>query len=400
LCGIVGKPNVGKSTFFSAATLAAVEVANYPFTTIKPNKGIGYIRTQCVCKEFNVKDNPVNSVCLDGTRLIPVKLIDCAGLVPDAWKGRGLGNQFLSEICNADVLIHVLDASGSTDLEGRPVNPGSHDPVKDVKFLERELTMWFAQILKKNWSKIARTTESNNAELSTLLEEKLSGLGIKRRHIIESIRKTGLKQDKPTKWNNEEFIKFIDVLRNISKPMLIAANKIDLPSAIQNLNRLKDLGYKVIPCCSEAELVLRRAAEKNLIKYTPGNQKFDISEPKKISEVQRKALNIIKKKVLNFFGTTGVQESLNTSFFKLLNMITVFTVEDHEKLSDHNGRILPDARLVQHGITARELAYKIHTDLGENFIYAINAKTKRREGENYILKNKDVISIISAKKRR
>jgi ribosome-binding ATPase YchF (GTP1/OBG family) len=366
-------------------------VANYPFTTIKPNKGIGYIRTQCVCKEFNVKDNPVNSVCLDGTRLIPVKLIDCAGLVPDAWKGRGLGNQFLSEICNADVLIHVLDASGSTDLEGRPVNPGSHDPVKDVKFLERELTMWFAQILKKNWSKIARTTESNNAELSTLLEEKLSGLGIKRRHIIESIRKTGLKQDKPTKWNNEEFIKFIDVLRNISKPMLIAANKIDLPSAIQNLNRLKDLGYKVIPCCSEAELVLRRAAEKNLIKYTPGNQKFDISEPKKISEVQRKAFNIIKNKVLNFFGTTGVQESLNTSFFKLLNMITVFTVEDHEKLSDHNGRILPDARLVQHGITARELAYKIHTDLGENFIYAINAKTKRREGENYILKNKDVI---------
>ncbi|MEM1990997.1 MAG: GTPase, partial [Candidatus Bathyarchaeia archaeon] len=176
MVGIVGKPNVGKSTFFSAATLATVDIASYPFTTIKPNKGIGYFRTQCVCKELNVKDNPVNSVCVDGVRLIPVELIDCAGLVPDAWQGRGLGNQFLDEIRKADALIHVVDASGSTDIEGRLVKPGMHDPLEDVKFLERELTMWFAQIMKRDWPRIARTVESGAADLSSLLEERLSGL--------------------------------------------------------------------------------------------------------------------------------------------------------------------------------------------------------------------------------
>jgi len=150
LLGIVGKPNTGKSTFFSAATLVPVEIASYPFTTIKPNRGIGYIRSPCVCREFNVKDKPQNSLCLDGTRLIPVELIDCAGLVPGAWQGRGLGNQFLDEIRKADALIHIVDAAGATDAEGKKCEPGTHDPTEDVKFLETEITMWLAQILKKD----------------------------------------------------------------------------------------------------------------------------------------------------------------------------------------------------------------------------------------------------------
>ncbi len=84
--GIAGKPNAGKSTFFKAATLADAEIANYPFTTIKPNVGIGYVRVKCVCQELGVKCNE----CIDGWRFIPVKLIDIAGLVPDAHKGGGL----------------------------------------------------------------------------------------------------------------------------------------------------------------------------------------------------------------------------------------------------------------------------------------------------------------------
>lgn len=399
MVGIVGKPNVGKSTFFSAATLAMVEIASYPFTTIKPNKGIGYFRTQCVCREFNVKDNPVNSVCLDGVRLIPVELIDCAGLVPDAWQGRGLGNQFLDEIRKADALIHVVDASGSTDIEGRTVKPGMHDPLEDVKFLEKELTMWFAQIIKREWPRIARTVEAGGSDLYSLLEDRLSGLAVRRKHIVEALKATDLSADKPARWSEEDFIRFVDALRKASKPMIIAANKMDLPFAEENFKRLKETGYLVIPCCAEAELALRRAAEKDLIKYVPGNSDFEIKDSSKITERQKEALNAIREKILRKYGSTGVQEAINVAFRDLLNMIVVYPVEDPEKLTDHYGRVLPEARLVPRATTARELAYMIHTELGESFIYAVDARTKRRLGEGYALKDKDVISIVSAKKR-
>jgi len=399
LLGIVGKPNTGKSTFFSAATLAPAEIANYPFTTIKPNRGIGYIRAPCVCKEFNAKDNPKNSLCMNGIRLIPVELIDCAGLVPGAWQGRGLGNQFLDEIRKADALVHVIDASGGTDIEGRLVKLGSHDPIEDARFLETEITMWLVQILKKDWPKIAKTAESSGSDLTVTLETQLSGLAIRRSHIVEAIRKAGLNEDKPTKWSDDDLVKFLDELRKIAKPMLLAANKIDCPTAEENVERLKKLNYNVVPTCAEAELVLSRAAEKGLVDYKPGDCNFNILKPNEITEGQSKALKIVQECVLLKFGTTGVQEAINTAYFKLLNMIVVYPVEDIEHLSDHEGRILPDAYIVPYGTTARQLAYIIHTELGEGFIYAVEAREKKRIGENHVLKDRDVISIVSTRKR-
>ena len=399
LAGIVGKPNVGKTTFFVAATLAPAEIAPYPFTTIKPNHGVAYLRVKCVCRELGVEDEPVNSRCIDGNRFIPVELIDCAGLVPDAWRGRGLGNQFLDEIRKADALIHVVDASGGTDLEGRAVKLGSHDPVKDVRFLERELTMWMYQIIYKVWPRLSRTAESGRARLTALIEERLSGLSIRKHHITEALRKAGLDRDKPTGWSKEDLIRFIDEIRKASKPMLLAANKIDLPKAEENVARLKELGYKTIPCCAEAELALRRATEKELINYKAGDDDFEILKPEALTDGQRRALETIRERILHKFGSTGVQEAINKAFFELLNMVTVYPIEDLEHLSDHKGNVLPDVYLVPKGTTARELAYKIHTELGESFVYAYEARSKRRIGEDYELKDRDVISIISAKKR-
>ncbi|MEM3153431.1 MAG: redox-regulated ATPase YchF, partial [Candidatus Bathyarchaeia archaeon] len=338
-------------------------------------------------------------LCMDGVRLIPVEFIDCAGLVPGAWQGRGLGNQFLDEIRKADVLIHIVDASGGTDSEGRICKPGEHDPVEDVKFLEHEITMWMANILKRDWPKIARTAESGSTDLISILEERLSGLAIRRAHIFEAVRRTGLNADKPTSWSEEDFLGFIATLRQIAKPMLIAANKMDVPTAEENLERLKRLNYIVVPCCAEAELALRRATEKKLIDYRPGDCNFKINNPERLTESQLKALETIREKVLLKFGSTGVQEAINMAYFKLLNMITVYPVEDLEHLSDHHGRVLPDAYLVPYGTTARELAYLIHTELGESFIYAIEARERKRVGEDYLLKDRDVISIVSAKKR-
>lgn len=399
MAGIVGKPNVGKSTFFTATTLAPAEIGSYPFTTIKSNRGVGYVRTPCVCRDFDVEDDPANSLCLNGVRLVPVKLIDCAGLVPGAWKGRGLGNQFLDEVRKADALIHVIDASGGTDSEGRDCKPGGHDPLEDVKFLEKEITMWMADILEKEWSKIARTVEGKSKDLVSLLGDRLSGLTIRKGHISEAIRRTELNADKPTGWSREDFLGFIDTLRQISKPMLIAANKMDVPTAQENLKRLQGLDYQVIPCCAEAELALRRAAEKNLIDYKPGDCDFEINKPEKLESSQIKALKTIRRNILDKFGSTGVQEVVNTAFSELLDMITVYPVEDVEHLTDHKGRVLPDAYLVPSGTTVRQLAYKIHTELGESFIYAVEAREKRRVGENYVLKDRDIVSIVSGKKR-
>ena len=205
--------------------------------------------------------------------------------------------------------------------------------------------------------------------------------------------------DKPTFWSDQDFLKFVDMLRQISKPMLIVANKMDVPCAEQNLENMRKLNYPVVPCCAEAELALRRAAEKQLIDYRPGDCNFKINKPESLNQNQIKALETIREKILLSSGSTGVQDAVNTAYFKLLQMITVYPVEDLEHLSDHNGRVLPDAYLVPYGTTARELAYIIHTDLGENFIHAVEAREKKRIGEDHVLKDRDVVSIVSAKKR-
>jgi ribosome-binding ATPase len=399
LLGVVGKPNTGKSTFFSAATLAAAEIANYPFTTIKPNRGVGYVRSVCVHPEFKVQDNPNNSLCLDGVRLAPVELIDVAGLVPGAWEGRGLGNQFLDDIFRADALIHIIDASGGTDCEGKACKPGEHDPLEDVKFLEHEITMWMIAIIRKDWPKIARTAEIDKKGIYAPLEERLTGLNIKRHHIFEATRKANLNPEKPASWSEEDFVRFVDTLRRISKPMLIVANKIDLPTAEANVERLKKLDYIVIPASAEAELGLRRAAEKKLIDYKPGDSDFKILQPDKLSGGQVKGLEAIRERILDKNGSTGVQEALNTAYFKLLNMITVYPVEDIEHLCNHQGKVLPDVYLVPQGTTVHQFAYIIHTELGASFLYAVNARDKRRIGEDAILKDRDVISIVSTQKR-
>jgi ribosome-binding ATPase YchF (GTP1/OBG family) len=399
LVGIVGKPNVGKSTFFSAATLIPVAIANYPFTTIKPNRGIAYVRTKCVCKELKIKDNPVNSLCINGIRLIPIELIDCAGLVPGSWKGRGLGNQFLDEIRRADALIQIVDAAGATDLEGKACKPGLHDPVEDVKFLEKEIDMWIFQILKKDWERISRRVEISGEKLEDILEERLSGLSVKKLHIIKAIKECELNTNKPSSWNDDEFMNFIDKLRSITKPMLIAANKIDLPYAKENIERLKETGYIVVPCCAEAELALRKSSEKGLTDYLPGSSDFRIIKPELLTIEQKNALENIREKILKPYGSTGVQQAIDLSFFKLLNMIVVYPVENIEKLSDHKGRVLPDAYLVPYGTTVKEFAYTIHTELGEGFLYAIDARSKLRLKEDYVLKDGDIVSIVSTKKR-
>ncbi|MHB2036650.1 MAG: redox-regulated ATPase YchF [Nitrososphaerales archaeon] len=404
IAGIVGKPNVGKSTFFNAATLLSVPVANYPFTTIQPNVGNAYIRVKCVHEEFGVKDNPVNSTCVDGTRLIPVRLVDVAGLVPGAASGRGLGNKFLDDLRQADALIHVIDASGGTDEEGRLTKLGSHDPLSDIAFVKKEIILWVKSLLDKDWPKITRMVESgaaNAAKLSTALMEKLSGLSIDEEAVEVAVHKCGLKIDKPSSWSEDDLYLFCESLVDISKPILIAANKCDQPFAKENIARLgKELTSSVvIPCAAEAELLLRRASQANLISYVPGDSSFKIIDESKVNAAQRKALDLVQTQVFDFWHGTGVQTAVNDAYLRLLKGIVIYPVEDETKFTDKKGNVLPDARIMHLGDTAKDLAFKVHTDLGNSFLYAIDARTGLRVGADYMLKNNDVLKIVSTAKK-
>lgn len=397
--GIVGKPNAGKSTFFSAATLTLVPIANYPFTTIKPNHGISYLRVRCVCKNLGVVDSPRNSKCVDGERFIPVDLVDLPGLVPGAWEGRGLGNQFLDEVRKADALIHVVDSSGSTDSEGKLTAPGSHDPLEDVRFLERELEMWMFQILNREWEKISRRPDLTGEELALAVAERMSGLGVKRFQVEEGLKLAGLR-GKPSAWSKDDILRLVGFLRRFSKPVLLAANKIDLPTASKNADRLKQADELAVPVSAEAELALRRAAEKGLIQYKPGDHDFSVNPKAELTPEQKTALEMIMMRVLQPAGTTGVQECINSAFLRLLNMIVVYPVEDPEHLTDHSGNVLPDALLIPRGTTMKELASRVHTELGEHFLYGVNARGGMRLADSYVLKDGDVVSITSAAQRR
>jgi len=398
LIGLVGKPNAGKSTFFSAATLIDVKIAPYPFTTIEANKGVAYTRLKCVCQEFGVKDNPRNSSCVKGWRFAPVELIDVAGLVPDAWKGKGLGNRFLDELRRADVLIHVVDASGSTDEEGNPIKPGSHDPVFDVEFLEREIDMWIYQILQKDWDRTARLMEYMGANPAEELAKRLSGLGVAQDTVERALNETGLTNKRATAWSQEDLFLFVKTVRSYAKPLIIAANKADIDVAVDNIKRMqKELGnkYVIVPSSAEAELALRKAASKGLIEYLPGDSDFEVKT--ELTKRQEKALEYIREKVLKRWGSTGVQEAINRAIFDVLGYVAVFPVENETKLTDHEGLVLPDVFLLPRGSTARDLAYVIHTELGEKFAFAIDVRTKRRLPADYMVQHRDVIKIVTTR---
>lgn len=401
LIGIIGKTNVGKSTLFSAMTLIPVRIENRPFVTIEPNIGVGYVRSKCVHTELSLpKCDARNSICINGIRFIPVKLIDVAGLIKDAHQGRGLGNKFLDDLRQADVLIHVVDAAGSTDEEGRPVKPGTHDPYEDVIQIEREIDLWMYSIIKRDWDKFSKTLDHLQfSEAVARLSQRLSGLSIRSVHVEKSIRELDLDKKKFSLWSDKDLFEFAVALRKISKPIIIAANKADIPEAkdlIKSLiERLKD--RVIIPVSAEYELALRKASKQGLIKYIPGDESFEIIDRNRLTSQQIRALEMIREFMRENHGT-GVQRLLDTAVFQMLDMIVVYPVEDPNKYTDSSGAILPDALLVRRGTTAREFAYMIHTDLGEGFIYAVNAKNKNRVGADYILNHNDVIKIVSAKK--
>jgi len=396
LVGIVGKANVGKSTFFKALTLADILIANYPFATIKPSHGIAFTKIACVCGEFNAQCNPRVGMCINKKRFVPVEVLDVAGLVPGAHEGKGMGNQFLDDLSQADAFMHVVDMSGSTNEKGEPVDPGSYDPVFDIRFLEIELDMWILSIIKKGWEKFARQIQQEKENAVRALAKQLTGLKVDEDLVKEAIKTLKLDPDKPVNWTEENLHQLAVMIRKRTKPMLIVANKMDLPSAEANLERCKEQfpEYLIIPVSAESELALKEASSKKLIQYVPGDSHFEITG--NLDEKQRKALEFMQANVLDKFGNTGVQQALDVAVLKLLKYIAIFP-GGVGKLQDQHGNVLPDCFLLPPKSTALDFAAKIHTDLATNFVAAIDVKTKRKIGRDTELKHRDVVEILTLK---
>ncbi len=384
--GLVGKPNAGKSTFFTAVTSATAQIGDYPFTTIDKNVGIAHVRKPCPSKELGIESNSNNSLSIDGVRYIPIEVIDVAGLVPGAHEGKGMGNKFLDDLRQADVLIQIIDSSGNTDLEGNPTEGA--DPIEEIDFLKHEICEWIGEITMRNWSRSARAIESGE-KIENFLSDRLAGLKFSREHVITALRQASI-PNPVMKWGAEEGRIIARILQKIAKPIVIAANKADISSK-DNLKRLSKKG--AIITVADYELALKKASEINLIDYKPGDSDFRMSSDKLTVE-QKTALNRIKD-YLNSNRSTGVQESIEKAVIEELDLIAVYPVEDETHFTDGQGRVLPDAYLLPRESTAIDLAYKVHTDIGDSFIRAIDCRSKRIIGKDYELQDGDIIKIVA-----
>jgi ribosome-binding ATPase len=258
--------------------------------------------------------------------------------------------------------------------------------------------MWYLKLLEANRDKISRAINSGMDTISAITEV-FRGINVREDHVKVALQANNLTGTKFDDFGPEESKDFCWSLRDISKPTLIVANKVDLPTATDNFRRLQE-EYKdviVIPASADAELTLRRAENRGLIQYIPGDERFEIKEQSVLNDKQKWALNFIRKDILGEYMRTGVQFAINVAVFKLLKMNAVYPVADSQKFADKHGNVLPDVYLMRAGSTVEDLAREIHSELAKGILYAMDARDGLRLPVNYHLKDRDVLSIVSAR---
>jgi ribosome-binding ATPase YchF (GTP1/OBG family) len=389
--GLVGKPSVGKSSFFNAATMNDVPEGAYPFTTIDPAVGEAYVRVECAAPEFDETCTPSVGFCDDGTRFVPVKLVDVAGLIPGAHEGNGLGNQFLTDLNEADVLVHVVDFSGKTDLEGEPTT--GHDPRDDIDFLEEELDMWYLDILEKGLERYRSGYNGEENHIEVDLAEQMSAFKTNKDEIKQVLLATDAGLD-PDEWDEETKARVAREIRKRTKPILIAANKMDTPAAQENYAEITaDPDYDhltFVPTSAHAEKALKKADEADVVDYRPGASSFEIvGDP---SEEQAAGLEQIREYVESFEGT-GVQAVLESALFDVMGAIAVFPGSANGR-SDTQG-VFRDCFILPDGSTTEDFAYHLHSDIGDGLLHGIDCRSNRQVGSTHELGHRDVVEIVT-----
>ena len=354
--GIVGLPNVGKSTMFNAITKAGAECANYPFCTIEPNIGIVPVPDERLDELAKIY-NPVKV-----THAI-VKFVDIAGLVKGASKGEGLGNKFLSHIREVDAIVQVVRCFEDSNIIHVD---GSIDPIRDVETINLELIFADIEAVDKRREKaikLARTNKKDQVQVDAL--DKL------RKALMEG------KLASTVTLTDEEKESINDLFLLTSKPMMFVANvseeqlkDVENDSNVKKLTEYaKTLNSKVIPLCVKVEEELASLEDDE------------------------------KSEMLELYGLkeSGL-DKLITESYDLLGLISFLTAGEPEVR----------AWTITKGTKAPGAAGKIHTDFERGFIKAevigyneliecgslVKAKEKglvRIEGKDYVMQDGDVV---------
>lgn len=348
-CGIVGLPNVGKSTLFNCLTKTmAAEAANYPFCTVDPNVGI-----------VNVVDEKLDKVAAISKSLktvySQVRIVDIAGLVKGASRGEGLGNKFLANIRETDAIIHVVRCFDNDDVTHVE---GTVDPVRDIQIIETELLLSDIERMQELLNKKhARESQDRNKLIEFLLPKMNDGIWVNQVEIPEGM------------------VEYLPELHLITaKPVMYLCNVDD--------QALMKGGNKYVDAVKE---------------YKPNANILMIC-----AEIESELSALPQEEEKEYLESYGLKESginrLAKAAYKLLNLISYFTAGPKESRAwtIHNGDKAPTA------------AGKIHTDMQKWFICAevisyedfINsngeqhAKEKglmRKEGKDYIVKENDIM---------
>ncbi|EGC34376.1 hypothetical protein DICPUDRAFT_88350 [Dictyostelium purpureum] len=404
IIGCVGKPSAGKSSFLNAATDSQAKVGNYPFTTIEPNYGVTYYPTECPCKKYDKIDacSPRYGRCDKGTRYIPVKMLDVAGLVPGASEGKGLGNQFLDDLRHAHVLLHVVDVSGNTNEKGEETT--GYDPINDIQWLKDEIHAWIFNNLWKRWGNIIRKQQSTKSQADQMLQKKLSGYGTK--IVLVKRALDNIDQREPINlslWDKDMLHKFVDSFLDIRFPTVLVLNKVDQSTSDLNISRICERypDYAMIPSSALAECFLRKMKSQNYIEYVEGEDNFNTHlENDKLKQCDDKLqarLEKLRDLVLFRYGGTGIQLAVKTAV-ELKKFIPVYPVKNLKSLAcdKSGGSVLRDCMLVPKGTEVREFAGMLHPDLEKYYLYAEGINGQRLGESDEISESNNIIKYTTA----
>ncbi|KAK5073021.1 hypothetical protein LTR64_000572 [Lithohypha guttulata] len=406
LIGLVGKPSSGKSTTLNSLTDATSKVGNFPFTTIDPQRAIGYLQVPCACARFNLTSRcrPNYGSCINGQRSVPIELLDVAGLVPGAHQGRGLGNKFLDDLRHADALIHVVDVSGTTDAEGKATR--GYDPSVDIEWLRGEIVRWVQGNLMEKWGSIKRRHVAIKGNAVDTLQGQFSGYGSTRDTVARTLDKMHLKEPLET-WSDETIANMVSTFVDEKFPTVLALNKIDHPDADKNIAKIAKTipAERMVLCSAISEVFLRRLAKQGYIRYVEGSEFVDTREDlieqgevdggglKEMDEKLKTRIENLKDMVLYRFGSTGVVQVLSRAA-EVLGLVPVFPVRNINTFGTGTGSTAPvfrDCVLVKKGSTVAEVARKV---MGDAPIAFIEGEGGRRVAEDALvsLGKNDILS--------
>ncbi|KAH6845161.1 P-loop containing nucleoside triphosphate hydrolase protein [Chaetomium sp. MPI-CAGE-AT-0009] len=406
LIGLVGKPSAGKSSTLNSLTDATSKVGNFPFTTIDPQRAIGYLQIDCACARHGLSDRcrPNYGACVNGRRSVPIELLDVAGLVPGAHQGKGLGNKFLDDLRHADALIHVVDVSGTTDAEGK--NTRGYDPSVDIAWLRSEIVAWIRGNLMEKWGSIKRRHIAVKATAVETLQNQFSGYGSTTSVVARTLDRLGLKEPLE-EWSDETIDRVVNAFTDEKFPTVIALNKIDHPDADKNIAKIAKMQdpNSIVLCSAVSEIFLRKLAKQGYIRYTEGGEFVDTREDliadgdpdggglKELDEKNRNRIENLKDMVLYRFGSTGVVQVLSKAA-DILGLVPVYPVRNTSTFgsgSSESKQVFRDCVLVKKNTTVADVGRKIMGDAPIAYIEGVGG-TRVADDQIVAVGKNDILS--------